>query len=676
LKNPLLPGTPYPLGATFDGRGINFALYSAHAEWVDLCLFDATGTHETSRHRLAHSTDGIWHCYLTGSKPGVIYGYRIHGPYEPWNGHRFNANKVLLDPYALSVVGNFQNDPRNFDFNPEAPHLADSTDNAPIALKAQVVSETFDWSGDKYPATAWAGSVIYEVHVKGFTQLHPDVPKELRGTYAGLAHPLIIAHLKKLGITAIELLPVQYFLDEPRLMENRLVNYWGYNPVAWFTPAPRYASGRNGITPLAEFKAMVKSFHEAGIEVILDVVFNHTAELDTSGPTLSLRGIDNATYYSLEAKGEYSNCTGCGNALNMGHPRAVQLVMDCLRYWASECHVDGFRFDLAVTLGRLHGEFSPAAPLWMAIQQDPLLARCKFIAEPWDIGYGGYQVGRFPTGWSEWNDKFRDSMRRFWLGEGVNRATFAQFFAASSNLFHTTQRLPATSINFITAHDGFTLNDLVSYDHKHNLANKEHNRDGHSHNLGWNCGVEGYSGDPHVALLRLRVRKALLATLLLSQGTPMLLAGDERGHTQQGNNNAYCQDNAITWLNWDESAGNLTDFVEKLLAIRKQIPALQNNRWWKGKSESEKFADVEWLNPSGAHLEVHDWEDQSGKAMMIRLSGNWLLLLNASAHQVHFRLPADDWSIQLSTEEITTHPVSGEFISASRSVVVMLNKAS
>jgi glycogen operon protein len=671
LNNLFLPGLPFPLGATFDGRGVNFALFSAHAEGVDLCLFDETGQREGSRYKLAETTDGIWHGYLPEAKPGLVYGYRVHGRYEPWHGHRFNANKVLLDPYARSVVGDYQDDPRNRGFSAEAPHQADSTDNTLIALKARVVDEPFDWSGDVHPATSWAHTVIYEAHVKGLTRSHPDLPPELRGTYAGLAHPSVIAHLQKLGITAIELLPIQHFLDEPHLMKNGLVNYWGYNPVAWFAPSPRYASGRTGITPLAEFKAMVKSLHDAGIEVILDVVFNHTAEIDAQGPTLSLRGIDNATYYSLDPKGEYINCTGCGNALNLAHPRVVQLVMDCLRYWADECHVDGFRFDLAVTLGRVRGDFDPAAPLWVAISQDPLLARCKLIAEPWDIGYGGYQVGRFLPGWGEWNDQFRDGMRRFWLGEGVNRAQFAQSFAASSHLFQASMRLPAASINFITAHDGFTLTDLVSYEHKHNLANKEHNRDGNNQNHGWNCGVEGPCDDPHVRLLRLRVRKSLLATLLLAQGTPMLLAGDERGHSQNGNNNAYCQDNEMTWLNWDAIDDDMTDFVGKLLAIRKEIPAVINNRWWTGQPDSQGVVDVEWLNPSATKLEVHDWEDSSGKALMIRLSGNWLLLLNGSAHQIHFRLPANNWSVRLSSEENETQPAGGEFISAARSVVVM-----
>ena len=671
MNNQLLPGTPYPLGATFDGQGVNFALFSANAEWVDLCLFDDAGKHEKSRYRLEDNTDGIWHCYLPKARPGLIYGYRVHGRYEPQYGHRFNANKVLLDPYARSVVGKYQNDPRNQGYSSEAPHQPNSTDNSLIALKARVVEETFDWSGDVRPETPWASTVIYEAHVKGLTRSHPGLPPKLRGTYAGLAHPLIIDHIKKLGITAIELLPIQYFLDEPHLLKNGLVNYWGYNPVAWFAPTTRYASGRTGITPLAEFKSMIKSMHAAGIEVIMDVVFNHTAELDAQGPTLSLRGIDNASYYILNSKGEYDNCTGCGNALNVSHPRVVQLVMDSLRYWAGECHVDGFRFDLTVTLGRMHGNFDPVAPLWVAITQDPLLVHCKFIAEPWDIGTRGYQVGHFPPGWSEWNDQFRDTMRRFWLGEGVNRAQFAHSFAASSHLFQSQLRLPAASINFITAHDGFTLADLVSYSQKHNLANKEHNRDGSNQNHGWNCGVEGASDDPHVRLLRLRVRKALLSTLLLSLGTPMLLAGDERGHSQQGNNNAYCQDNESTWLNWDACDDDLTDFVGKLLAIRKEIPALLNNQWWSGRTNDQEVADVEWLNPAGTHMEVHDWEDMSGKAMMIRLSGKWLILLNGSAHQIHFHLPKNSWHVRLSTEDSDKNPAGCEFISAARSVVVM-----
>ena len=676
LGNPLIPGAAFPLGASFDGHGVNFALFSAHAEAVELCLFDAAGQREIARHRLTAQTDGVWHGYLPQAQPGLVYGYRAHGPYAPQQGHRFNPNKLLLDPYARAVVGEYRDDPRNHGFDQSAPHQADPHDNAAIALKAKVLAERFDWSGDAHPRTPWADTVIYEAHVKGYTRNHPDIPPDLRGTYAGMAHPASIAHLRRIGVTAVELLPIQYFLDEPRLMGMELSNYWGYNPLAWFAPAPRYASGAGDATPLAEFSEMVRALHAAQIEVILDVVFNHTAELDAVGPTLSLRGIDNASYYSLTACNEYENFSGCGNALNLGHPRGLQLVMDCLRYWAGECHVDGFRFDLAATLGRVGGEFDPSAALWAAIRQDPLLAACKFIAEPWDIGYGGYQIGRFPPGWGEWNDQYRDITRRFWLGEGVNRAAFARAFAASSNFFHAPLRLPSASINFITAHDGYTLADLVSYDHKHNLANKEHNRDGHNQNHSWNCGVEGPSDDPHVRLLRLRVRKAMLATLLLAQGTPMLLAGDELGHSQHGNNNAYCQDNETTWLDWQDTDADLTDFVAQLLSMRRQIPALAQNRWWRGQADSEGVIDVEWLNPSGTRLEAHDWEDPAAKALTIRLSEDWLILVNGSAHQIHFHLPPGQWKLKLETAEDASAGLNGqECTRAARSVAVLLRDA-
>jgi glycogen operon protein len=678
LGNPLLPGTAFPLGATFDGQGVNFALFSAHAEAVELCLFDDHGEHETARFELVARTDGVWHGYLPQANPGLVYGYRVHGPYAPQQGHRFNPSKLLLDPYARAVVGAYRDDARNHGFDRNAPHLADLQDNAAIALKARVTAERFDWAGDMPPRTPWADTVIYEAHVKGLTRTHPGVPAQQRGRFAGVAHPAVIAHLRKLGVTAIEVLPVQHFLDEPRLMGIGLVNYWGYNPVAWFAPAQRYASGEDGLTPLAEFRQMVRALHVAGIEVILDVVFNHTAELDAPGPTLSLRGIDNASYYSLAWNQEYENFSGCGNALNLGHPRVLQLVMDCLRYWAGECHVDGFRFDLGATLGRVRGSFDASAPLWAAIAQDPLLARCKFIAEPWDIGHGGYQIGNFPPGWGEWNDQFRDVARRYWLGEGVNRALFARCFAASSNFFHRPLRQPAASINFITAHDGFTLADLVSYDHKHNLANMEHNRDGHNQNHSWNCGVEGESKAPHVRLLRLRVRKAMLATLLLSQGTPMLLAGDELGHSQQGNNNAYCQDNEINWLDWQnlDADGDVSSFVARLLALRRQIPALADNRWWSGQPDSRGVTDVEWLNPSGMQLEAHDWEDPAARALTIRLSANWLVLVNGSAHQVRFHLPPGNWRVALeSAEDAGAGLHNGECTGAARSVAVLVTAA-
>ncbi|MBE0615846.1 MAG: glycogen debranching protein GlgX [Burkholderiales bacterium] len=672
MSNPLPPGSAFPLGATFDGRGVNFALFSANAEGVELCLYDGGGRREIARHSLAAHSNGVWNGYLAGAEPGLLYGYRVHGPYAPERGHRFNANKLLLDPYARAVVGEYRNDPRNLGFDAEAPHEIDRADNADIALKACVVDEKFDWSGDVHPHTPWAGTRIYEAHVRGLTRLHPELPPELRGSYAGLAHPAVIAHLKKLGVTAVELLPVQHFLDEPRLQDNGLVNYWGYNPVAWFAPAQRYASGRPGITPLQEFKEMVRALHAARIEVILDVVFNHSAELDAQGPTLSLRGIDNASYYSLDPHGEYENVTGCGNALKLEHPRVLQLVMDSLRFWAGECRVDGFRFDLAVTLGRVRGAFDPAAPPWAALVQDPLLARCKFIAEPWDIGAGGYQLGRFPAGWGEWNDRFRDTMRGFWLGAGVSRAQFARRFAASADHFHAPLREPSASVNYISAHDGFTLADLTSYQHKHNLANKEQNRDGNDNNLSWNCGVEGASDDPQVRLLRLQLRKALLATLLLAQGTPMLLAGDELGNSQQGNNNAYCQDNAITWLDWQNADTDLIDFVAQLQRVRAVIPALASRRWWNGQPDSGGASDVEWLAPSGLPLQVPEWDDTAAGALMIRLSGDWLILVNSSANPVPFQLPAGRWSRRLSSAgDAVAHAVGPDCTVVARSLAVM-----
>ncbi|WP_091191382.1 glycogen debranching protein GlgX [Formivibrio citricus] len=662
-----MPGSPWPPGADFDGAGVNFALFSAHAEKVELCLFDATGATEVARHALPACSNSVWHGWLPDARPGLVYGYRVHGLHAPEQGQRFNPAKLLLDPYARAVIGEFRDDPRHAD--------SDSRDNADVALKARVIDEPFDWQGDVNPRTPWSQTFICEAHVKGLTRRHPAVPLELRGSYAGIAHPAVIDHLQKLGITALQLLPVQFFLDEPRLSRNGLTNYWGYNPLAWFAPTPRYWSGRPGTTPLSEFRDMVRALHSAGIEVILDVVFNHSAELDSHGPTLSLRGIDNASYYLLapHRPAEYENHTGCGNTLNLAHPRVVQLAMDCLRYWATECHVDGFRFDLASVLGRNQGRFDAAAPLLVAIGQDPVLAGCKLIAEPWDIGHGGYQLGRFPPGWAEWNDQYRDTLRQFWLTEGVSRAAFARRFAASSDLFRHDGRGPEASLNFITAHDGFTLADLVSYNHKHNQANLEHNRDGHNHNHGWNCGEEGPTSDPHVNLLRLRVRKALLATLLLAQGTPMLLAGDELGHSQQGNNNAYCQDNEMTWLNWAEADPDLSDYVSRLLTIRRQIPALASGRWWRGQPDDTGAKDVEWLNPSGTHLEAHDWDDPAGKALMIRLSGNWLLLVNASAHQVVFRLPRGDWTLCLSSADEGV--LSGEkYTVAARSVTILQTK--
>ncbi len=645
----ILPGNCFPLGASFDGAGVNFALFSLHAEAVTLCLFDAAGQRETARWPLTAGAAGVWHGYLPGARPGLVYGYRLAGPYDPAHGHRFNSAKLVLDPYARAVVGEFRDVPAIYSYQAGAPHLADEQDSAAYALKARVVDEPFDWEGDVAPGVPWPQTVLYEAHVKGLTRLHPQIPEALRGTYAGLGHPAMIEHLQRLGVTTLELLPIQYFIDEPHLQKMRLRNYWGYNSIAWFAPEPRYWSGREGSTPLSEVRAMVKALHAAGIEVVLDIVFNHSGEGGTLGPSLSLRGVDNAVYYALHSGGECENWTGCGNALNFSHPRVVQLVMDCLRYWVSACHIDGFRFDLAVTLGRNGAAFNPFAALFAAMQQDPVLAACKLIAEPWDVGPHGYQLGNFAAGWGEWNDQFRDVLRGFWLKDGVNRSVFARRFAASADYFQKPGRSPAASINFLTAHDGFTLADLTSYNHKHNLANGEQNRDGHGHNQSWNCGEEGPSLDADINLLRRRVRKALMACLLLAQGTPMLLAGDELGHSQQGNNNVYCQDNELTWLDWSAADHDMVAFVGKLVAIRKEIAALSNGRWWTGQPDAAGVSDVAWLNPSARVMTPHDWDDGASRALMIRFAADWLLLVNGSGHQVNFSVPEGDWRLRLSS---------------------------
>jgi len=669
MKAPLMLelGHPWPLGASCRDGGVNFALFSAHASRVELCLF--AGKHET-RLDLRADGAGLWCGFVPGLRPGQVYGYRVHGQWSPPDGQRFNPRRLLLDPCARAVQGSAHDDPRHYDFDPVHPDQPNLHDNAAVALKAVVIQEDFDWQGDALPRTPWSQTVIYEAHVKGLTMRHPDVPEDLRGSYAGLAHPAVIAHLQKLGITAIELLPVAMHLDEPRLQALGLSNYWGYNPIAPFALESAYWSGRPDTTPLSEFREMVRALHAAGIEVILDVVFNHTAELDAVGPTFSLRGIDNASYYVLN-EGEYENWAGCGNVLNLAHPRVLQYVMDCLRYWVQECRIDGFRFDLATIVGRRLGEFDAGAAIFAAILQDPALQNCKFIAEPWDIGLGGYQLGAFPAGWGEWNDQFRDTMRRFWLHDGISRAQFVRRLAASSDLFERGGRRPSASINFITAHDGFTLADLTAYKHKRNQVNKEGNRDGHNHEHSWNCGVEGPSDDPHVRLLRLRARKALLATLLLSQGTPMLLAGDELGQSQQGNNNAYCQDNALSWLDWSGEE-NISDYVASLIALRREIPALAQDVWWRGAADPEGVVDVRWLNPSGAPLEAHDWEDPAARALMIRLSDDWLLLVNGSAHQLYFHLPPGEWRVRLaSTEDAGARWLIDQFAVAARSVTIL-----
>ncbi|NDL64435.1 glycogen debranching protein GlgX [Acerihabitans arboris] len=626
-------GSADPMGASFDGKGVNFSLLSAHAERVVLCLFDEKG-HERQL-QLAGRTGNIRHGYLPGAKPGQRYGYRIHGPFEPARGLRFNPAKLLIDPCARALEGAVGDHPSLYDPG-QAPDCADS---APAAPKSLVVDERYDWRGDRPPATSWGKTVIYEAHVRGLTRLHPGIPAGLRGSYAALAHPVMIAYLRELGITAVELLPVQQHVDEPRLQRLGLRNYWGYNVLAPYAVEPGYASGHGGLSALDEFRAMVMALHLAGIEVILDVVFNHSAELDLTGPVLSMRGIDNPGWYWLDERGDYQNWTGCGNTLRLDNPDVAAWVLDCLRFWREACHVDGFRFDLGTVLGRTP-EFTAAARLFAALNDHPSLNGCKLIAEPWDIGPGGYQVGRFPPPFAEWNDRFRDDMRRFWLKRDLAPGVFARRFAASSDLFHHEGRLPCATVNMLTAHDGFTLQDVVSFGEKHNLDNGEDNRDGAWDNHSDNHGHEGLDAGRDVRERRSASQRALLATLLLSQGTPMLLAGDEFGHSQQGNNNAYCQDNELTWLDWQRADAELTRFTAGLIRLRQRIPALVENRWW---PENDPHT-VEWLDEYGKALGAREWE-QGEHRLQIRLSQDYLFVINATTKACEMTLPEGRWTL-------------------------------
>ena len=578
----LQAGSPAPPGATPDGKGVNFTLYSVHAERVELCIFDDQGNEQ--RHDLPARTGDVWHGYLPGAGPGLRYGFRVHGPWAPQQGHRFNPAKLLLDPCAYRVDG----DPEDSPLLHGGLDAPDGRDSAPAAPRSVVVDLRYDWQDDAPPRTPWGSTVIYEAHVKGLTVLHPGIPQAEAGTYKGLAHPLTISYLKKLGVTALELLPVAQFASEPRLLRLGLTNYWGYNPLALFAVDPRYASAPE--KALTEFRDAVKALHRAGIEVILDIVLNHSAEVDLDGSTFSLRGIDNRSYYWLTEDGDYHNWTGCGNTLNLSTPGVVEYALQCLRFWVQECHVDGFRFDLATVMGRTP-HFRQDAPLFEAIKNDPLLSAVKLIAEPWDIGEGGYQVGNFPPPFAEWNDRFRDATRRFWLQQNLPMGEFASRFAASSDVFARCGRPPSASINLITAHDGFTLRDCVCFNQKHNEANGEENRDGTNNNHSCNHGIEGLEGPLDVIERRRSSAHALLVSLLLSQGTPMLLAGDEHGHSQHGNNNAYCQDNALTWLDWEKANAGLAAFTAALIHLRRQIPALTRDRWWQ-----EGDGSVRWLN--------------------------------------------------------------------------------
>ena len=662
MKTALLPGRPWPLGASWDGQGINFAVFSAHAQAMALCLLDDTGAAETARLMLPSHTDDVWHGYLPGAGPGLIYGLRAHGLWRPDRGHRFNPHKLLLDPYAREVVGAFRWCDEHFAADRQHLLHMDTRDNAAMALKARVVHDRFDWKGDRSPDIALQDTVLYELHVKGFSKLNLPVPEALRGTYAGLAHEASVAHFKRLGITSVSLLPVQLAIDEERLAGMGLSNYWGYNPLAFFAPDPRLASCQGGLNPRDEFRSMVKTLHAQGIEVLLDVVFNHTAESDSTGPSLSFRGLDNASYYRHppESPGEFDNHSGCGNTLDIRQPRVLQLVMDSLRYWVSDMHVDGFRFDLAPVLGRGDHGFEPNGAFFTAVAQDPVLSRVKLIAEPWDIGPGGYQVGNFPRGWLEWNDHFRDVMRGFWLQAdhaGGTRGDFALRLCASSDLYQPRNRAPSVSVNYVVSHDGFTLHDLVSYNHRQNQDNGEDNRDGHGHNLSHNCGIEGATDDPQINALRGRLQRALLATTLLAQGTPMLCAGAEMGHSQQGNNNPYCQDNEITWIDWMQADENLIDFTAWVLSLRRQLLPF-GNHWYSGLTDILGLHDVCWLHQDGEVLQGHAWHDKSPRVIgcLIGQPGRAqtpiLLLANPEKSSHDFMLPAGVWQAVLDS----THP--------------------
>ena len=680
------PGSPYPLGATWDGKGVNFALFSEHATGVELCLFDSPEAEkESERIRFTEYTDHVWHAYLPEVLPGQLYGYRVSGPYEPSQGHRFNPNKVLLDPYAKGIGRDVRWADEVFAYrlgDPEGDLTFDDRDSAAYAPLAQVIDPSFTWGNDRAPRTPWHKTVVYELHVKGFSQLHPGLPEGLRGTYAGLASETVIKHLTDLGITAVELEPVHYFLNDRHLLERQLTNYWGYNTLSYFAPASRYAAKHIQQDAVQQFKMMVAAMHEAGIEVILDVVYNHTAEGNHLGPTLSMRGIDNVAYYKLTEADRryYMDYTGTGNSLNVRHPRVLQLIMDSLRYWVTDMHVDGFRFDLASTLARELYEVDRLGAFFDIIHQDPILCQTKLIAEPWDVGSGGYQVGNFPVLWSEWNGIYRDNVRRFWKGDLGLLPDFSTRLSGSSDLYKDDGRKPYASINFITCHDGFTLEDLVSYNEKHNEANGENNQDGANDNNSWNCGAEGPTDDPNILALRRQQKRNFMTTLLLSAGVPMVLGGDEICHSQKGNNNAYCQDNELTWLDW-----NLTDeqrqffeFVRSIVHIRKTNPVFQRRKFFQGRSpDGTDEADISWFQPSGEEMSEEVWNTGYGQCLGVRLPGDLIgdvnergepitgdsivLLVNAHHETVPFTLPSRDggsgWERLIDTAESVNDPI-------------------
>ena len=670
------PGKPYPLGATFDGTGTNFALFSEVADRVELCLISDDGSEE--RVDLPEVDAFVWHAYLPTIQPGQRYGYRVHGPYEPARGHRCNASKLLLDPYAKAIDGQIDGDPSLFSYQFDGPEKVNRDDSAGHTMTSVVINPYFDWGHDRPPNREYHESVIYEGHVKGLTQLHPAIPEEMRGTYAGMAHPAIVDHLVELGITAVELMPVHQFVNDPHLQAKGLSNYWGYNTIGFFAPHNGYAFSTNPGQQVQEFKLMVKVLHEAEIEVILDVVYNHTAEGNHLGPTLCFRGIDNAAYYRLvdNDPAHYFDTTGTGNSLLMRNPHVLQLLMDSLRYWVTDMHVDGFRFDLASTLARQFHEVDRLSAFFDLVQQDPVISQVKLIAEPWDLGDGGYQVGGFPPLWSEWNGKYRDTVRDFWRGEPSTLAEFASRLSGSSDLYEHTGRKPIASINFVTAHDGFTLRDLVSYNAKHNEANGEGNKDGEGHNRSWNCGVEGPTDDEAVIALRWRQLRNFLTTLLTSQGVPMISHGDELGRTQQGNNNGYCQDNELTWMHWDldEAEQRHLEFTRTLVHLRREHPVLRRRRFFYGGADhggESELGDIAWFTNTGEHMSDADWQDGLARAVMVFLNGeaifepdargsrviddSFLVIYNAAPETEAFELPpvefGADWTCVLDTDD-------------------------
>ncbi len=665
------PGRPYPRGANWDGEGVNFALFSENATRVELAIFDPSGRRERQRITLKECTDHVWHCYLPEARPGLAYGYYVHGPCKPEEGHRFNHHKLLVDPYAKDFIGRLRWNDALYGYtigHRKGDLSLDRRQSADFMPKCRVLEPAFTWGDDRRPDVPWHDMVIYELHVRGFTMRHPQIPEPMRGTYAALATAPAVSYLKRLGVTTVELMPVHSYVNDRYLAEKGLQNYWGYNTLGFFAPELRYSVSEK----VKEFKTMVKTLHSAGIEVIVDVVYNHTCEGSELGPTLSLRGIDNAAYYMLaDDPRYYADYTGCGNTVNLDHPRVLQMVMDSLRYWVEEMHVDGFRFDLASALARERGEVQHLGGFFDVIRQDPVLNRVKLIAEPWDLGQDGYQVGNFPPGWAEWNDRYRDGMRAYWKGDGGLIGEFARRLTGSSDLYGRSGKKPHASINFVTAHDGFTLHDLVSYNDKHNEANGEDNRDGHDHNRSWNCGAEGPTDDPQVNALRERQKRNFIATLLLSQGVPMLVAGDEMGRTQQGNNNAYCQDNEISWLDWSPTPEReaLTGFVRKMLALRRTHPTFRRRDFFAGRPlHGGELKDVLWLKPDGQEMSSEEWEHEFARCLGMYLSGaaiddvgrhgrpieddDFLVLFNAGEGEVAFTMPAiegEPWQAVVDT---------------------------